>query len=150
MDRSDRRDDRRGCETNFAVDGGRDDADDGDSPLQEAVAGVVTALTLLVAFGLLALEVPFFWVAFPVGFGGVLPAAVAFARYYERNRGRTEEDTEPESDALETLRRRYARDEIDEAEFERRLDALLRTESVEDARADAERRRDRRERERDR
>ncbi|WP_299264728.1 hypothetical protein [Halorientalis sp.] len=37
------------------------------------VSGIATMLTLGVAFGLLALGVGFFWVAFPVSFGGVLP-----------------------------------------------------------------------------
>lgn len=142
MDRTDKRDDREGTATDRS-----EDADDDGSPLQKVVAGVVTALTLLVAFGLLAMGNPFFWVAFPVGFGGVLPAAVAFTRHYERQRTRAEtDDTTSESDALETLKRRYARGEIDEAEFERRVDALLRTESVEDARADSARRREERER----
>lgn len=40
------------------------------------VSGLVSILTLGVAFGLLALGVEFFWVAFPVGFGGVLPVAL--------------------------------------------------------------------------
>ncbi|QLG28744.1 SHOCT domain-containing protein [Halorarum halophilum] len=126
---------------------GSEGVDEEDTPLQEAVGGVVVALVLLVAFGLLAVDYPYFWVAFPVGFGGVLPAAVALARYYERRRAEDAEGTaDPEADALEILRDRYARDEIDEAEFERRVDALLRTESVEDARADAARRAAERER----
>ena len=135
MDRSDRQ-------------GGRpEDGDGEDTPLQEAVGGVVVALVLLVAFGLLAVGYPHFWVAFPVGFGGVLPAAIALARYYERRRAEDAKGTaDPEADALETLRNRYARDEVDEAEFERRVDALLRTESVEDARANAARRAAERER----
>ncbi len=40
------------------------------------LSGVITILTLGVAFGLLALGVEFFWVAFPVGFGGVLPVVL--------------------------------------------------------------------------
>lgn len=40
------------------------------------VTGLVTVLTLGVAFGLLALGVSVFWIAFPVGFGGVLPIAL--------------------------------------------------------------------------
>jgi hypothetical protein len=50
------------------------------------VSGIITLLTLGTAFGLLALDVEFFWVAFPVGFGGVLPIAlglVAFVRTAE-------------------------------------------------------------------
>ena len=43
-----------------------------------AVASGVTTLAILgVAFGAMALGVPYFWVAFPVGFGGVLPLVVA-------------------------------------------------------------------------
>jgi hypothetical protein len=40
------------------------------------VSGVVTLLTLGVAFGLLVSGIEPFWVTFPVGFGGVLPAAL--------------------------------------------------------------------------
>lgn len=40
------------------------------------VSGRITILTLGVAFSLLALGVEAFWVAFPVGFGGVLPTAL--------------------------------------------------------------------------
>lgn len=40
------------------------------------VSGIVTMLTLGAAFGLLALGVSFLWIAFPVGFGGVLPMAL--------------------------------------------------------------------------
>ncbi len=43
------------------------------------------------------------------------------------------ESTGEESDPLETARRRYARGEIDEAELERRLAALLETEAVDPA-----------------
>ena len=60
------------------------DADD-ESPLEQAAAGVTTGLVLLVAFGLLALDVSWFWIAFPVGFGGLLPAAVGLARYYQQS-----------------------------------------------------------------
>ena len=47
--------------------------------------------------------------------------------------------TTTDEDALETLRNRYARGEIDEAEFERRLEALLETESIDEAAAYAAR-----------
>lgn len=42
-------------------------------------------------------------------------------------------------DALATLRRQYVEGELTEAEFERRLDRLVRTESLDDARAARER-----------
>lgn len=102
-------------------------------PLEETVAGAVTGLTLLVAFGLLFAGVEFFWVAFPVGFGGVLPMSIGLARYYQQQSASSgASDTETE-DALETLRERYARGELSEEGFERRVERLLETESVEDA-----------------
>lgn len=45
------------------------------------------------------------------------------------------DDQAPESDALARLRERYAAGEIDEHEFERRVERLLETETVEDATA---------------
>ena len=112
---------------------------DDDDPDEELAAAVVTVLTLLVAFGGLALGVSYWWVAFPVGFGGLLPLAVALAkrrRANEEGRGELGE----RSDALEELRSRYARGDIDEAEFERRVEALLETEADVDAATYAERR----------
>jgi uncharacterized membrane protein len=112
---------------------------DEDTPLQTVAAGAVTLVTLAVAFGLLALGYPYFWVAFPVGFGGGMPLAVGLARWYESTetapsgdargaRGETDE-------ALATLRDRYARGELTDEEFEARVERLLETESVSDARA---------------
>jgi uncharacterized membrane protein len=94
-------------------------------------AATVTALTLAVAFGAMALGIPWFWVAFPVGFGGVLPLAVAWARGQSDGRGQSTAapDRDRESDdALSALRERYARGDIDETEFERRVEGLLETE----------------------
>ncbi|SDM08569.1 Short C-terminal domain-containing protein [Halogranum gelatinilyticum] len=136
------------------TDGGEDD----DTPLQELVAGVVIAAILLVAFGLLALDVAFFWVAFPVGFAGVLPAALALTKLYEQRRQRREREETPadadvsdeRADALAVLRGRYARGELDEEEFEHRLERLLETERVADAKAHVEREKRRAERETER
>jgi len=106
------------------------DTADEERPLEQVVAGAVTALTLAVGFGLLALGVPYFWVAFPVGFGGVMPMAVGLARYYDQ-REDDSETTAGEDDALATLRERYARGELTDAEFERQVEQLLETEDVE-------------------
>jgi len=115
-------------------------SDDDDTPLQSIVAGATTGLVLTVAFGLLALGVPWFWVVFPVGFGGLLPVALGVTRWYEQRQpdhqtlaSKSTTTTTSEEEALETLRNRYARGEIDEAEFEQRLEALLETESVDEA-----------------
>jgi hypothetical protein len=107
-------------------------------------AGVTTLVVLVVAFGAMALGVPYFWIAFPVGFGGVLPVVVALAGRRGRSSDRsaagvdvTPADTpggpDQRDDALRTLRDRYARGELDDAAFERRLERLLETETVEDA-----------------
>lgn len=120
--------------------------EDDETPLQTTVASVTTGLILTVAFGLLALGVPWFWVVFPVGFAGVLPAVMGLTEWYERQQtdhrppaSKSTTTTTAEEDALETLRNRYPRGEIDEAEFERRVEALLETESVDDAEAYAAR-----------
>ncbi|MFC7204448.1 SHOCT domain-containing protein [Haloferax namakaokahaiae] len=125
------------------------EADEEDeSPLEELVAGVVMALVFLVGFGLLALGNPWFWIAFPVGFAGVLPAAIALVRIYESRREEAESEKADETeDALETLRRRYATGELSEAEFERKVERLLETETVADARETNESRRTARENE---
>lgn len=109
---------------------------DSDAPLETVAAGAVTCLTLAVAFGLLALGNPFFWVAFPVGFGGGMPLVVGLVKWYrvrqERQRdargARTERD-----DALSKLRDRYARGELTETELETRIERLLETESIAEA-----------------
>ncbi|WP_436909552.1 SHOCT domain-containing protein [Halosimplex marinum] len=124
------------------------DADEEESPLVGVATGAVTFLTLGVAFSLMFLGVDYFWVAFPVGFGGGMPLAVALAKYYESRRDREREhgrgrggpewrrDRERDDetdDALAELRARYAAGEIDDAEFERRVERLLETESIDDA-----------------
>jgi hypothetical protein len=107
-----------------------EDADD----LETIVAGAVTMLTLTVAFGLLFAGVPWFWVAFPVGFGGLLPTALGAVRLYQRRREPSRSTANDEDDALATLRDRYARGELTDAEFERQVERLLETEDAETAR----------------
>ncbi|WP_123538325.1 SHOCT domain-containing protein [Halosimplex salinum] len=129
---------------------GRDvdeNGDAGEGPLVGVAAGAVTFLTLGVAFGLMFLGVDYFWVAFPVGFGGGMPFAVALAKWYESERadepgrdraarpGAASGRSGTADEALERLRERYARGEIDDVEFETRVERLLETESVDDAEA---------------
>jgi hypothetical protein len=82
-------------------------------------------------------------VVFPVGFGGVLPVVVALANRTAGRPARSTADvgdgapetdaTRDRDDALRTLRDRYARGQVDEVEFERRLERLLETETVDAA-----------------
>jgi len=106
-----------------------------DRPLEAIVSGAVFALTFIVGFGLMFAGQPYFWVAFPVGFAGVLPIALGLVRRYERDRESTDgrRMTGETEDALEQLRWRYARGELTDDEFERRVERLLETESVQDA-----------------
>jgi len=104
-------------------------------PLSAVVSAVVTAVTLGVAFGLLALDVDWFWLAFVVGFGVVLPATVGLVEYDRRSGNQTattDRDDDAEA-ALAMLRQRYARGELSDVEFERRLERLLETGSVSSA-----------------
>lgn len=102
-----------------------------------AVSGVITALTLVVSFALLALGVEDFWVAYPVGFGVVLPTALGAVTYAlgdadgrdGRSRG-GDYDQDPRRDreaegSLDELRMQYARGELSDDEFERRTERLL-------------------------
>ena len=121
-----------------------DPAGDGDedSPLEAIIAGAVTIITLGIAFGLLALGQSYFWVAFPVGFGGGMPLAIGLARWYgshmETNQSTRQGHNETDR-ALADLRKRYARGELDDEEFEARVERLIETESVADAKSFRER-----------
>jgi hypothetical protein len=117
--------------------------------LPGVVAGVITLAVLTVAFGAMALGVPYFWVAFPVGFGVVLPVAVGLAGRFGASSAPTrtpaprssddgagpvaDRDETTHDEALQTIRGRYARGELDEVEFERRVERLLETETVQQA-----------------
>jgi hypothetical protein len=109
-------------------------------PLTGIVAGGVTVFVLAVALGLSALDLSWAWVVYPLGFGGLLPLAMGAAARHERRTGSdrrpggTDSGSASPDTALEDLRRRYARGEVDEAEFERRVERLLRTETVDETR----------------
>jgi uncharacterized membrane protein len=101
-----------------------------ETSLESLVATLVISVTVVTPFVLLAAGVWWFWIVFVVGFAGVLPAAVQLARWYEsRQESQPQSQSHTESDPLESLRERYASGEIDGAEFERRVERLLETES---------------------
>lgn len=106
-------------------------ADSDETPLQQIAGGFAVGLTLLVAFSLLAVGYPWFWVAFPVGFAGFVPLVVGIARYYEHRETRGPDRRSDETtDALEVLRTRYANGELSDEAFEHRVATLLETENV--------------------
>ncbi len=90
-----------------------------------SVPGIVSALTLGVAFTLLALGVQQFWVVFIIGFGVVLPTATRYAKRSNQrtdDQGTTHSETDP---ALARLRQRYARGKLTDEEFEHQVEKLL-------------------------
>jgi uncharacterized membrane protein len=108
-----------------------------DTSLSSLVGSVVTGAVVTVGVALLVAGWSDAWVVFVVGLVAVLPASVKLAEWYE-SRGTdedpgTDEEVDERQAALATLRDRYANGEIDEAEFERRVERLLETESVADA-----------------
>ncbi|MEY7848646.1 SHOCT domain-containing protein [Natrarchaeobius sp. A-rgal3] len=118
-----------------------DEPFDGEAPIELIATGAVTTLTLLVGFGLLLAGVRFFWIAYVVGFAGVLPLAVGCARAYRLRAHRADTDTKTRenTDPLEELRERYARGELTDEEFDRRVERLLATAAGENARWNDER-----------
>lgn len=122
-------------------------ADPDDSRRHPAVK--LTPLLVLGA-GLLALFLGkwWFWTVFALGFAVLVPVAELvtdeFAGEDETATGTETEigsdaDSASKGDALDTLRERYARGELTDAEFEREVEALLETETPESVRRRVER-----------
>lgn len=93
------------------------------------VSAAITALTLVVAFGLLALDVEYFWVVFVLGFGVVLPTSLGVVAvvWTDRESHDTRSAADDPRTPLDELRHQYARGEITDEEFERRVERLLET-----------------------
>jgi uncharacterized membrane protein len=124
-----------------------------DDPLSGATDPVVSAVALLVLgaglgslFGLPLLNAVDFWIVFAIGYAVVVPLVSvlrgrttdAAAGPSDRSgRSRTEHIDESAEDvdaALDRLRDRYARGDLSEEQFERKLETLLETETPEAAR----------------
>jgi uncharacterized membrane protein len=82
----------------------------------------------------LALGFPYFWVVFPVGFGGVMPVAMGLARLYQQREREPAVASSDEDDAIAMLRDRYARGELTDEAFERQVTKLLETEDADSSR----------------
>ncbi|GAA0470516.1 hypothetical protein GCM10008985_29340 [Halococcus dombrowskii] len=107
------------------------------SPSDPAMAVVVPVSIIAFLFGIVQLGTGTLFGVLPILIGvvGLLYLAGGGERIGEWLDTRTTADTtadDASEDALTTLRQRYARGEIDHAEFERRLNELLETETVSD------------------
>ncbi|RLM56724.1 SHOCT domain-containing protein [Halobellus sp. Atlit-31R] len=146
-------DDRRSGQPNRRV-----DAADSDDPVVAATALVVLGAGLGSLFGVPILAAVDFWLFFVVGYAVVVPLVSLVRgrqrdgddRPVERTRGAERSDEEshatgrgesetPVDDALDRLRDRYARGELSDEQFERKLEALLETDTPENARERVER-----------
>jgi hypothetical protein len=93
---------------------------------QEAsVAGVVSLVVLAVGLTVTAADLPMAWLVWPLGYGVVLPLAIGYAA---RREASDDHDDSP-ADPAERLRQRYVEGEIDELEFERKLEHVIETEA---------------------
>ena len=117
--------------------------------LPEGSPGVASMLVLTVGLAALFLGQSWFWVVFVVGFAGVVPLVAVLSKddeetekASEASRDADETTEESRTEALETLRERYARGELTHEEFERKLEALMETESPEQAERRVERERE--------
>lgn len=96
------------------------------------VVAVITGTTLAVAFGLLALGFEDFWITFVIGFGVLMPMALgAVGQFWQP----AEEESTADRAALEELKLQYARGELTDEEFERRVGRLVETETAAPVRA---------------
>ncbi|GAB7012547.1 SHOCT domain-containing protein [Halolamina salina] len=140
-------------------DAGGDGQDSVGQRLRENATGIVSTLVTAIWLGALFTDQGWWLAAMLVGYVAVVPiTAMLFDDDDEEewldeaiddrvsNRSSDENDETP----LETLRRRYAEGELSEAQFERKLDQLLGTETMEDAEEYARRERRDRETERER
>lgn len=112
----------------------------------EKLTASIPILTLGVGILAWYAEVPEFWLVFVVGWVVLTPlAGILFGdeegelEEYAKEAAEAEISDavtgEPSSqDALDTLRDRYARGELTEEQFEQKVERLLETETVEDAR----------------
>ncbi|MDS0295905.1 SHOCT domain-containing protein [Halogeometricum luteum] len=152
-------------------DGEGDASDDGESwtdwwdedEEDDSWAGIASLLVLGLGLASLFGLVPIgpFWAIFAIGFAVVVPIVAVLESRYGRDsepavppesevRTRAEraaDEDDSVADALDSLRDRYARGDLSDEQFERKLEVLLETDTPENARERADRRREERERE---
>lgn len=109
-----------------------------EARLRALSVGGAVAVTLVLSVAFAALAAAFGTAnAVMALFGILFVVVVAYESIYDQLEGALDRDPGSDAgtdeDALATLRARYARDEITEAEFERKLETLLETETTADA-----------------
>lgn len=91
-----------------------------------SIGAAVSGAVLVVGLAVTVAEVPMAWLVWPLGYGVVLPLAVAYAvREDGRGTGKRSRAEGQSRDRLAQVKEAYVTGEIDEAEFERRLEAAL-------------------------
>lgn len=118
--------------------------------IDENITGIVSMLVLGLGFVALFAGVDYFFLIWILGFAVVVPiVAMLFenedesespTEHADRVPRRSDDDT---NDALATLRERYARGDLTDEQFERKLDRLFETDSPENAAAWRDREADR-------
>lgn len=103
--------------------------------LSEQLVGIVAVGTFGVGVLAYAFGVENAWVIFVVGWFLLVPILGILSDTIEElvQHADSTPEVDETADALETLRERYARGEIDELTFERKVERLLETETVADA-----------------
>lgn len=130
-----------------------------DEDWKERAVAVTTFLVLGVGFVAMFLDVSWFWLVWVLGFAVLVPMLAVLLGVEDgddeeaitESAGQTTRDAgataaseyrgadDSGADALETLRERYARGDLTDEQFERKLERLLETETIEDV-EDARRR----------
>jgi uncharacterized membrane protein len=112
--------------------------------LRENVVGIVSALVTAIWMGAMFTGQDWWLAALLIGYIAVVPiTAKLFGDEEDQEewlpRDADDSESQDEETPLETLRRRYAEGELSEEQFERKLDQLLSTETIEDVEDERER-----------
>jgi uncharacterized membrane protein len=110
---------------------------------REKSVPVAAILTLGVGIFAFLLGFEWFWMVFVLGWIVVVPLLAILFDESEVDRALDGSSGSEPEDALETLRDRYARGELDDVEFERRVEKLLENESIEQVEERVEKERER-------
>lgn len=101
----------------------------------DEMLAIFVLLTLGAGFVAMAAGMPYFWLVWVFGFAVILPIAGILFSEDDTDSELVEEErgADVSTDPLTSLRDQYARGDLTDEEFERKLDGLLETESPENA-----------------